>query len=64
MKRRRESGGSWRDVNYCGLCPEGNGKPLSSCADWPREGQETLHGNKLGGFSRKVGGLNQESGNS
>lgn len=38
MKRRRESGGFWRDVNYCGFCFEGNGKLLSFCVDWFREG--------------------------
>lgn len=25
-----EGGGSWRDVNYGGFCPEDNGKPLLS----------------------------------
>lgn len=42
--------GSWRDVTYCGLGPEGNGELLLSWGDWSGEGKEMSHGNK---FSRK-----------
>ena len=55
---------SWRHLNDGNICPEGNGEPLLSCRGWSAEGQERLLGDELGGFSRKVGDLNQESINS
>lgn len=33
-----QGGGSWRDVNNSGICPEGNGEPLLSYGGWSVEG--------------------------